>query len=1310
MSRFNIRALLCLSSCALLAGLGSACSEDEGYAKAFRVSAPNQLIGGDVALARVGDFVLENDKIRVAILDVASSPGPGVFGGTLVDADLQRKDSRYRNGNGHDQLSEMFPFANLLTPRPEKDDVEVVADGSDGGAAIVRVSGEGAFIMDALKVFEVQLMNELFGDLKTNIRLQTDYVLEPGASYVRMVTRVSRLGAVAALCGNGVCEAEGTETFASCPEDCDDPEGLGSGLIPCREEGSVDISCASECEFGLRYNTQTGCPSVPCECASAGVAPMSNFREQTSIFGGLLGEKPSAGTLLPGVVGGDFVFFGGQNDLFAPGMGFDEDRAIFDGLFEGKDPFNYPITFDYMAAAGGAVSYGYFSANPEGEEDPRVLVPIITSSTTAFTTAAHNCRICGDVSAEGECVDGVFRRCDKGSLVTFECEGGSCEGCTGGEPPEEGPDCESYNEWEFERYFVVGHGDIASITDVMYALRATPVGRLEGSVLNALFEAEANAKVFILHDPEPDREWSDVRQVIEANWLSLGAPGVINAVDADVGLDPVEDGDFGVNLPPGTYLVVATNEVMSATSAVYRVSIEVGQTHVLNPQIPKSSRLRYRVSDALGQRIESKLVLVPLDEAGQLATGDGARRPALGESRIGNGIRHMDFNASGDGVMEIEPGSYRLFVTHGPLYSRAELDFSVEAGEEYVAHLTLSEEVDTREWVGIDAHLHAEPSHDSGVKLDRRVVSAAVEGLDLAISTDHDVITDYAPTIKALGLEDRIKSAVGVEVSTLELGHFIAFPLEYDHLDIPDHNAPDWWCKDGQAIMDELEEHYEPGQDGVRIMAHPRDGFFGYISQLEVDPFDLTRTDLNKAKAPTFGEIVLGDYTKPGGPDLLALEGGNTLLGKATCDYEAMEVFNSKRFDLMRTPTNEEVIIFNSCMFAIEKLEEGDIEGLETSCAEYKGEGAIPCSPDERFFDCKMRHRRALAKEVARRILTRTPEEQELLWNHEVDPAADELRCESFPSDLLALDPPQAQDPSAILPEDAPMPCTRFAGTINDWMRWLDKGLNVTLTGASDSHGILREPGTPRTWVRHKEISSVNEIDVQSVVSALKGHHAVPSFGPVIDAKISGKGPGDTLVVSAGGSMTLDLRVQSASWFGVDRIEVYVSGELQHALDLDHGPLPVVDYEGQLTLTAPDDDAFVFVMAMGLKDENLMGPTYLDIPFGELQVTRIASLAFGALPGLEAYFPPASSVPDFFPTFPVAMTNAILLDVDGDGWAPAGPGPAFCSRPCDPNAEESDCPGDQVCLSPDALCGYAIPNMCVPEPIVTEAPASGSAE
>ena len=83
------------------------------------------LVGGPVAMADVGDFLLENDEIRVAILGPRHSPGPGVYGGSLVDADLRRPDPRFASASGRDRFAESFPVANLLVPDPGATEVFV---------------------------------------------------------------------------------------------------------------------------------------------------------------------------------------------------------------------------------------------------------------------------------------------------------------------------------------------------------------------------------------------------------------------------------------------------------------------------------------------------------------------------------------------------------------------------------------------------------------------------------------------------------------------------------------------------------------------------------------------------------------------------------------------------------------------------------------------------------------------------------------------------------------------------------------------------------------------------------------------------------------------------------------------------------------------------------------------------------------------------------------------------------------------------------------------------------------------------------
>lgn len=1183
----TLSTVLCL---ALLVGSTAGCSEEEPILRAYRAESPDQLIGGDVAMAKVGDFILENDRIRVAILGSSqASNGPGIFGGTLVDADLQRPEARYRNGNGDDQFAEMFPFANLLMARPEDTDFEIVDDGSNG-RAVLRVSGEGAMYLEALSILQLELLAAVFPNLKVQLDLSTDYIIEPGKAYVKLVSTATRTDPVPA-----------TNQIA-CP---------------------FAFECDLECDKGYVYGAD-GCPA--CECAPEDVYPLDNFTESTAVFGVTFGDEDNAGRVA-GLVAGDFLFFGGQNDLFAPGIGYDEDKAVFDALFQDQDTFTFPLPFDFMAASGGDVSYAFFTANPPGEPDPKVLVPIITSSATAFVTAGVNC---STDEADDE-------------------------------------ECDKKIRWSWERYFAIGKGDVASVRDIVHEVRGTPVGRLEGVVLTDQITPEANAHVFVFADPDPGRVFVDVHALAEANIRSeeIGTAGVLNAIHADVGNDPVEDGDFSATMPEGDYIVVATNEAHTATSPLYRVSVKVGETTVVNPIVPAPASVRYRVTDAYGNASPAKLSFIPILEDGTLAKRDGLRRVYLGEGRLGDGLRHLALTATGDGEVDIEPGRYRLIISRGPEFSISQHDIEVASGKQAVIHATLRREIDTSGWIAGDFHLHAEPSFDSGMKLTRRVTSAVTEGLELAVSTDHDIVTDYKPTVNELNLQNLLQTAIGVELSTLELGHFTAFPLAYDALVIPDHRAPEWACADGPDIMAILDEHFEEGKQGVKMIAHPRDGFIGYIDQIGVNVYDQTR-------------------------ELGQLSTSNVLFREATCEFDAMEVFNSKRFDLIRTPTNREVILYNLCYEALGAAEtQAD---LDAACPELVtlngGKPLAECPEDERIYECRQRHRRRAAYLMAAEILTRTKEEQELFWTHEFNEGMDDRAC----------DP--ARHAEGIDPEIADKPCgIHHPGTYDDWLKWLDAGLNVTLTAASDSHGLVREPGMPRTLVE-SDAAVPPQIDPEQIAIGIRDGRALPTYGPFINASVAGATPGETASIS-GETFELSLRVQTASWFGVDQIEVYVGGLLAEVIEVTHGPEPIVDYEGTITLPTPAEDSFVGVIAVGTSEENLLSPVYLEVAFGELQLPRVASLAFATLPKLPPDFidnPPP--VPDFFPIFPMAATNAILLDVDGDGeWSRPGMGPAFCPRACLPPAEGEDppedlCPDGQRCLEEELVCGIEILGEC----------------
>src|SRR5262249_12372042 len=150
--------------------------------------------------------------------------------------------------------------------------------------------------------------------------------------------------------------------------------------------------------------------------------------------------------------------------------------------------------------------------------------------------------------------------------------------------------------------------------------------------------------------------------------------------------------------------------------------------------------------------------------------------------------------------------------------------------------------------------------------------------------------------------------------------------------------------------------------DPFVILAHPRDGFFGYMYQLGVDPWTMKR--------------------KAG-----SLEANNPVFETATCDFDGMELIQGKRMDLVRTATVKEVVDYNQCRALIDATK--TVKDLVEVCPEFaaamvdtkNGRMFADCHDGERFTVCQGRNRTALAWASMKDMLTRTPEEQEAHWS-----------------------------------------------------------------------------------------------------------------------------------------------------------------------------------------------------------------------------------------------------------------------------------------------------------------------------------------
>jgi len=187
-----------------------------------------------------------------------------------------------------------------------------------------------------------------------------------------------------------------------------------------------------------------------------------------------------------------------------------------------------------------------------------------------------------------------------------------------------------------------------------------------------------------------------------------------------------------------------------------------------------------------------------------------------------------------------------------------------------------------------------------------------------------------------------------------------------------------------------------------------------------------------------------------------------------------------------------------------------------------------------------------------------------------------------------------------------------------DWFGFLNGGYRKVPTGVSDSHGRSTACGYGRTdvYLGHNDPAAVTP---QQLSEALRAGHVVVAGGVTLRAVASSAAgealPGDTIVAN---TATIAVRVSSPSWLVPNVLRLYKDGIVIEEIQLPAAATDGVWLEQDLSLQS-DADAWFAVEVEG------------DSGLGGVWGSAIA----------------------------YAMTNAFFLDVDGDGWQPAGASPAL---------------------------------------------------
>ena len=234
----RFRLLLPLIAMSLLSACGDSSKiesqapvDTRANASARQVADDADLLSGPLARGAIGDYVLENDSLRVIIQRPGRRWfGVGSYGGNIIDVSARQPDGTFLP----DHMEEFVTGVNIENT-PNFTDVSVVNDGSNGDDAVICASGPDD-LLDYVNASSIIrglgfVFPESADDRDLPLEIETCYRLQSGQRYITMDTTLRNLEGseleiymVEYLNGSGQVEAFQTQAgfgepffTASCP-------------------------------------------------------------------------------------------------------------------------------------------------------------------------------------------------------------------------------------------------------------------------------------------------------------------------------------------------------------------------------------------------------------------------------------------------------------------------------------------------------------------------------------------------------------------------------------------------------------------------------------------------------------------------------------------------------------------------------------------------------------------------------------------------------------------------------------------------------------------------------------------------------------------------------------------------------------------------------------------------------------------------------------------------------------------------------------------------------------------------------------
>lgn len=282
---------------------------------------------------------------------------------------------------------------------------------------------------------------------------------------------------------------------------------------------------------------------------------------------------------------------------------------------------------------------------------------------------------------------------------------------------------------------------------------------------------------------------------------------------------------FRTTLPSGMYTAFVNffpSRVEKQFQVAAREAIQIGLTE------PPQGTVQVCIQDRKGRYVPGKVTFI-----GMHPTASPYFEPdnPIETGRGWETFKNSRFpGASGENIT-LPVGTYLIYASRGPEYSIDQKILEVLKNSQHSLTLNIDRVLDTKGLISLDPHLHTRNS-DGAMSTAERIRSVAAEGVDVAVATDHNFVTDYQPELEILGLADTLAVLCGNEITVGGMVHYNTFPVAH-RPEEQNHGAID-------PITDSMPELFQRSRSSdpetLIQVNHPRSGTIGYFNMYELDP------------------------------------------------------------------------------------------------------------------------------------------------------------------------------------------------------------------------------------------------------------------------------------------------------------------------------------------------------------------------------------------------------------------------------------------------------------------------------------------